>query len=110
MLPAPEGVWGMPGDMLATLPGYGPDVQKNREEARKIMQSLGYGPDKHLALNISARNLPDYRDASSLILDQLNRSISTPSSTWSKPRTGYRGWCVRARSIHSAHFRGAPGQ
>jgi len=37
------------------------------------MQSLGYGPDKHLALNIAARNLPDYRDASSLILDQLKQ-------------------------------------
>src|SRR3954469_15591223 len=26
MLPPPEGVWGMPPDMLAKLPGYGPDV------------------------------------------------------------------------------------
>ena len=38
MLPPPEGVWGMPPDMLKTMPGYGPDVQKNREEARKIME------------------------------------------------------------------------
>jgi peptide/nickel transport system substrate-binding protein len=28
MLPAPEGVWGMPPDMLKTLPGYDPDVAK----------------------------------------------------------------------------------
>src|SRR6516164_10876494 len=26
MLPAPEGVWGMPPDVLQTLPGYDPDV------------------------------------------------------------------------------------
>jgi peptide/nickel transport system substrate-binding protein len=30
MLPPPAGVWGMPPDILATIPGYGPDVAKNR--------------------------------------------------------------------------------
>src|SRR6516225_2934398 len=40
----PEGVWGMPQDLLQTLPGYDPDVQKNRSQARQIMQRLGYGP------------------------------------------------------------------
>ena len=49
MLPPPEGVWGMPPEMLQTLPGYDPDVAKNRAEARKIMEKLGYGPDKRLA-------------------------------------------------------------
>ena len=39
----------MPPDMLATLPGYDPDVAKNRAEAREIMEKLGYGPDKRLA-------------------------------------------------------------
>src|SRR5882762_2109528 len=34
MLPPPEGQWGMPADILQTLPGYGPDVAKNRAEAR----------------------------------------------------------------------------
>src|SRR5690348_11201365 len=29
MQPPPEGVWGMPPEMLNTLPGYDPDVQKN---------------------------------------------------------------------------------
>ena len=45
MQPLPEGVWGMPPDVQRTLPGYDPDVQKNRSEARAIMQKLGYGPD-----------------------------------------------------------------
>src|SRR5262249_2484190 len=37
MLPPPEGLWGMPAEMLRTLPGYDPDTAKNRAEARKIM-------------------------------------------------------------------------
>ena len=52
MLPPPEGLWGMPPEMLQTLPGYGPDVQKNRAEAREIMEKLGYGPDKRLAIKV----------------------------------------------------------
>jgi peptide/nickel transport system substrate-binding protein len=53
MQPLPEGVWGMPQDVLSTLPGYDTDVHKNRNEARQIMQKLGYGPDKRLAIKIS---------------------------------------------------------
>ena len=53
MLPAPEGIWGMPPEMLRTLPGYDPDVAKNRAEARRIMERLGYGPDKRLAVKVS---------------------------------------------------------
>ena len=45
MQPPPEGVWGMPLDMLRTLPGYDPDVSKNRAQARSIMDKLGHGPD-----------------------------------------------------------------
>jgi peptide/nickel transport system substrate-binding protein len=44
MQPLPEGLWGMPPEILHALPGYGPDVQKNRREARGIMEKLGYGP------------------------------------------------------------------
>ena len=34
MLPPPEGIWGIPPDILNTLRGYDPDVFKNRAEAR----------------------------------------------------------------------------
>ncbi len=71
MLPPPEGVWGMPPDMLATLPGYGPDVAKNRAEARKIMEKLGYGPGNRLATKISTRNFPSWRDPAVLLSSQL---------------------------------------
>jgi peptide/nickel transport system substrate-binding protein len=58
MQPPPEGVWGMPPEMLAALPGYDPDVQKNRAEARGIMEKLGYGADRRLAVKVSERNIP----------------------------------------------------
>ena len=71
MLPLPNGVWGMPPEVMRTLPGYGPDVQRNREEARQIMERLGYGPDKRLVFTLSARNMPVYRDPPIIMLSQL---------------------------------------
>jgi peptide/nickel transport system substrate-binding protein len=71
ILPPPDGVWGMPPDVLRTLPGYGPDVTKNRAEARAIMQKLGYGPDKRLAVKVSTRNVDEYRNAAVIAISQL---------------------------------------
>jgi peptide/nickel transport system substrate-binding protein len=71
MLPPPEGVWGPPPEQLATLPGYGPDVEKNRAEARAIMEKLGYSADKRLAIKVSARNIAQYRDPAVILIDQL---------------------------------------
>jgi peptide/nickel transport system substrate-binding protein len=70
-MPPPDGVWGMPPDVLYTLPGYGADVAKNREEARAIMQKLGYGPDRRLAVKVSTRNADDYRNAAVIAISQL---------------------------------------
>ncbi len=71
MLPPPEGLWGMPPEMLQTIPGFGPDVAKNRAEAREIMQKLGYGPDKKLEVKVSTRNVPSFRDPAVILIDQL---------------------------------------
>jgi peptide/nickel transport system substrate-binding protein len=71
MLPPPEGSWGLPPDILNTLPGYGLDVQKNRAEARQLMERLGYGPDKRIKVKFAARNLPDFRDTAVIAIDQL---------------------------------------
>src|SRR5258706_4650903 len=71
MLPAPEGIWGMPAEMLRTLPGYDPDIGKNRAEARKIMEKLGYGPDKPLVTKISTRDIPSWRQPAVLLNSQL---------------------------------------
>ena len=69
--PAPEGPWGMPPDLLKELPGYDPDVQKNRAQARQIMKKLGYGPDKRLKIKVSTRDLPVFRDPAVIMIDQL---------------------------------------
>ena len=71
MQPAPEGVWGMPAEMLKTLPGYGSEIAKNRTEARELMKKAGYGPDKRLAIKVSVRNTPPFRDPAVILIDQL---------------------------------------
>jgi peptide/nickel transport system substrate-binding protein len=69
--PPPGGLWGMPPEMLKQLPGYGPDVRNSREQARQIMQKLGYRPDNHLKIKVTTRDLPFYRDPAVILIDQL---------------------------------------
>jgi len=71
MQPGPAGLWAMPKEMLETIPGYGPDIEANRVEARKLMAKAGYGPDKHLAVKVSTRNIPVYRDPAIILIDQI---------------------------------------
>ncbi len=71
MLAPPEGIWGWTKEFMETVPGYGADVEKSREEGRRIMKELGYGPDKMLQLKVSTRNIPDYRDAAVLLIDHI---------------------------------------
>src|SRR5207237_4881451 len=100
LLPPPEGVWGMPAERLQALPGYSGDTQKNRAEAQAIMQKLGYGPDKRLAVKISARNLAVYRDPAAILIDQVKEiyidgEVETiDTANWVHKLVGedYRGW------------------
>jgi len=71
--PPPSGQWGMPPEMLKTLPGYDPDIEKNRAEARQIMQKLGYGPNNPLKIKVSTRDLTIYRDPAVILIDQLKQ-------------------------------------
>jgi peptide/nickel transport system substrate-binding protein len=71
--PPPGGLWGLPLEVLQTLPGYGPDVQKNRTEAGELMQKLGYGPDNRLKIKVSTRDIPPYRDPAVILIDQLKQ-------------------------------------
>jgi len=71
MLPPPEGTWGMPPEVLKTLPGYTGDVEKNRTEGRTLMEELGYSKTHPLKVKISARNLPTFRDPAAILIDQL---------------------------------------
>jgi len=69
--PTPAGLWGIPPNLLRELPGYDPDIQKNRAEARAIMEKLGYGPNRRLKITVSTRDLPAYRDPAVILIDQL---------------------------------------
>ena len=71
LLPGPEGIWGMPKEVLETIPGFGADVGRNRETARAIMSKLGYGPSKKIQVKVSTRNIPTYRDPAVILIDQL---------------------------------------
>src|SRR5437016_1882058 len=73
MLPPPAGLWGLPPEILATLPGYGPNVEANRAEARKLMEKHGYGPDKRLQVKVATRNIPQFRDPAVIMIDQLKQ-------------------------------------
>jgi peptide/nickel transport system substrate-binding protein len=71
MMPPPEGLWGMPAEMVKQLPGYGDDVEANRAKGREIMESLGYGPSNMLKVKIATRNLATYRDPAVILIDHL---------------------------------------
>ena len=73
MLPAPQGEWGMPKELLEKLTGYGGTVEQNQAEARKIMEGLGYGPGKPLKVKVATRNIAVYRDAAVILIDQLKK-------------------------------------
>ena len=72
MLPPPDGVWGMTPEMMKDLPGYG-DVAQAREEAKKLMQEAGYGPDKRLKIKVSTRNIATFSDPAVILIDQLKQ-------------------------------------
>ncbi len=73
MQPPPAGLWGLPAEELKMLPGYSPDVQTARNEARRIMEKLGYGPDKRLPIKVSTRDVVYYRDPAVIAIDQLKQ-------------------------------------
>ena len=67
----PAALWGLPPEILQTLPGYGPDVEASRAEARKLMEKHGYGPNKRLTVKVATRNIAQYRDPAVILIDQL---------------------------------------
>ncbi len=71
MQPVTDGVWGLPNDMLEGIPGYGSDVEKNRKQARALMEKAGYGPNNRLKLKISTRGISLYKDPAVILAGQL---------------------------------------
>jgi peptide/nickel transport system substrate-binding protein len=73
MMAPPQGGWGMSKEMVMALPGYGGDQAARVAEARRIMESLGYGPNKRLKVKVSTRDFQSFKDPAVLLVDQLNR-------------------------------------
>jgi peptide/nickel transport system substrate-binding protein len=73
MQPSPAALWGLPPEILQTLPGYGPDVDKSRAEARKLMEKHGYGSNNRLSVKVATRNIPQYRDPAVILIDQMKQ-------------------------------------
>ena len=71
MQPPPDGIWGLPPELLSVVPGYGPDVDKNRAEARALMEKAGYGPDKPLKVKLTTRGVAIYKDPALMLQSQL---------------------------------------
>jgi len=97
--PPPGGLWGMPADVLQTLPGYGTDMHENRAEAREIMQRLGHGPDHRLKIKVSTRDIPPYRDPAVILIDQLkdvyiDADLETIDTTQWYPRVMRKDYTV----------------
>jgi peptide/nickel transport system substrate-binding protein len=101
--PPPGGLWGMPPDQITTLPGYDPDVQKNRNQARQIMQKLGYGPDKPLNIKVTTRDWFVYRDPAVLLIDQLKQHAGSHTTLpWREMDSNFRFRARRNQEISRA--------
>ncbi len=46
-------------------------MASNRKEAQEIMKRLGYGANKRVAVKLSTRDIPPYRDPAVILIDQL---------------------------------------
>ena len=88
MMPQPEGVWGMPKEMLMALPGSGHLQTNGSAEARKLMERLGYGPDKRLKVKVRRAISRPSRTQPSCLSTSSTRCTSRPSSRSSSRRSG----------------------
>lgn len=73
MLPPPDGVWSKSSADFKGLPAYAGTPAERQQRARKIMQELGYGPDKRLKIKVGTRDFQSYKDPAVLLVDQLNQ-------------------------------------
>ena len=95
MMTPPYGTWGLAPAQLDTVPGFGKDVEKNRAEARKLMEEAGYGPNNKLKLNFIVRNsAPNFVAGATLAADQL-RSIHIESIVEAKDYTVFTGSVIK---------------
>jgi peptide/nickel transport system substrate-binding protein len=74
MMSSPYGNWGVTSTQLAALPGFGKDVERNRAEARKLMEEAGYGPNRKLKVTFMVKTTaPAFTAGATLAMDQLRQ-------------------------------------
>ena len=95
MLSPPYGVWGLTPEQLGTMPGFGKDLERNRAEARKLMQEAGYGPNKKLKTAYIVRQSSTlFLVGASLVADQL-RNIYIEGEIEQKEYTMLQGAIIK---------------
>jgi peptide/nickel transport system substrate-binding protein len=95
MMTAPYGAWGLTPAQLESVPGFGKDVEKNRAEARKLMEEAGYGPKNPLKVPIFVRaSSPAFVAGATLTSDQL-RHIYIESTVEVKEYSIFTGAIIK---------------
>ncbi|MBI2885571.1 MAG: ABC transporter substrate-binding protein [Chloroflexi bacterium] len=82
-----KGPWALPPDELVKMPGYGPDPEKNRAEAKRLLAEAGYpnGFDSKLGV----RKLAGAEDAAIFLKDQWAKIGVNVSLDIQETATGY---------------------
>jgi peptide/nickel transport system substrate-binding protein len=107
MMSPPYGTWGLTPAQLEAIPGYGKDVEKNRAEARKLMEEAGYGPNNKLKLTFIVRNsAPNFAAGATLAADQL-RTIYVEGNIEPKDYSVYTGAVIKGAYTISFETSGA---
>jgi len=70
--PKPWGIWGIPEQGLAGLPGYG-KADEEKAKAKKAMAELGYSAAKPLKVEMATRNIAIYVDMASFVINELKQ-------------------------------------
>ena len=108
MMSPPYGVWGLTPEQLEAVPGFGKDLERNRAEARKLMQEAGYGPNRKLKTTYFVRlSSPDWLVGASLIADQL-RSIFIEGEIEQKEFAVIEGAYMKGAYAMAFHKSGPP--
>jgi peptide/nickel transport system substrate-binding protein len=95
MMSPPYGIWGLNPAQLEAVPGFGKDVERNRAEARKLMEEAGYGPNRKLKVTFVVRNSsPQFVAGATLTADQL-RSIYIEGEVEPKDYTVFTGQIIK---------------
>ena len=81
-------MWEMPKDERAKMPGYGPNIAANREQAKKLLTDAGY--PNGLSFKLTLRNQTSYIDDAIIIGDQLKKSGFTMENVLVDNAEGYR--------------------